>query len=227
MVSDDIVRHSEADTAPLITDAEQRARQEAQNALRQAEQVDAYIIAALENDRPFRLRASVILDLNRKAIESINSYAGNYRPAGVTIGQSKHAPPGAHLVPELVEDLCDYVNGHWIDCTAIHLASYVLWRLNWIHPFADGNGRTARATSYLVLCAKLRALLPGPKTIPEQIIARRAEYYDALEAADAIDANNRNIGQSANTVVKLEELMKIMLADQLVSSYVMATGDRL
>jgi hypothetical protein len=35
------------------------------------------------------------------------------------------------------------------DATAIHLAAYLMWRLNWIHPFADGNGRTARMTSYV------------------------------------------------------------------------------
>ena len=50
--------------------------------------------------------------LHREALAGISSYAGNYRPAGVEIEGSKHQPPGAHLVPEFVEELCDYVNEH-------------------------------------------------------------------------------------------------------------------
>ena len=72
------------------------------------------------------------------------------------------------FVSEEVETLCNYVNDHW-DKDAVHLAAYVLWRLKWIHPFADGNGRTARAVSYVVLCLKMDSILPGASTIPEQI----------------------------------------------------------
>ena len=66
----------------------------------------------------------------------------------------------------------------------IHLSAYVMWRINWIHPFTDGNGRTARATSYLVLSVGTGTLLPGTRTIPEQTIANCAAYYAALEEAD-------------------------------------------
>jgi hypothetical protein len=60
--------------------------------------------------------------LQREALAGISSYAGNYRPGGVAIEGSKHEPVGAHLVPELVEDMCDYVNDHWNESTPIHLA---------------------------------------------------------------------------------------------------------
>jgi hypothetical protein len=56
--------------------------------------------------------------------------------------------------------LCEYINENWKK-SAVHLAAYVLWKMNWIHPFADGNGRTARAVSYVVLSIKLDSLLPG------------------------------------------------------------------
>jgi hypothetical protein len=45
-------------------------------------------------------------------------------PAGVEIQGSGHAPPGAHLVAELIEDMCDYVNDRWHDATAIHTVIY-------------------------------------------------------------------------------------------------------
>src|SRR3989440_9553027 len=80
--------------------------------------------------------------------------------------------------------MCDYVNDNWERSTPLHLAAYALWKLNWIHPFADGNGRTARAISYIVLSIKLNSLLPGTITIPDQIASDKTPYYDALELAD-------------------------------------------
>lgn len=71
------------------------------------------------------------------------------------------------MVPHLVEELCDYVNNNWEQASAIHLASYVMWRLNWIHPFTDGNGRTSRILPYVVLSAKINGVLPGTPQIPD------------------------------------------------------------
>jgi len=50
--------------------------------------------------------------------------------------------PDHSEVRDLVESMCDYVNQNWSK-TPIHLASYVMWRMNWIHPFYGGNGRAA------------------------------------------------------------------------------------
>lgn len=83
------------------------------------------------------------------------------------------------------------MNDKWTVKSPIHLAAYVMWRLNWIHPFTDGNGRTSRALSYLVLCIRLKMLLPGRTTIPEQIEKDRTPYYKALEAADEAWAGDR------------------------------------
>jgi Fic family protein len=95
------------------------------------------------------------LTLNRFALEDVNRFAGTFRNSSVTISGSRHQPPNAAKVPELVEDFCDYINANWETKSAIHLSAYALWRINWIHPFADGNGRTARIVSYVVLSAKL------------------------------------------------------------------------
>src|SRR5258708_38946803 len=80
--------------------------------------------------------------------------------------------------------MCDYVNDNWDKNTAIHFSAYALWKLNWIHPFTDGNGRTARAFSYLLLCLRFGYRLPGRKTIPEQIASDKTPYNTALEASD-------------------------------------------
>jgi len=203
-------RHSKAFDAELIADPFERAKREARNGLRQYDYVIEAIDYWLSSDRAFRLRPSLILQLNRIALEGISAYAGNYRPSDIKIEGSRHQPVGAHLVPEKVEELCDYVNEHW-DLSAIHLAAYVMWRLNWIHPFADGNGRTSRALSYLILCIRLGEKLPGTLTIPDQISRNKTPYYVALESADSAFRNG------AVEVNELEKLLKNSLAAQLLS----------
>ena len=145
-------------------------------------------------------------------------YAGNYRPAGVAIQGSKHEPPGAHVVPELIEEMCDYVNDSLERQYAIHLAAYVMWRLNWIHPFADGNGRTSRIVSYLVLSIRAGTFLPGTPTIPDYIVDNRKPYFDALDAADTAFSDG-NIDVSL-----MENLLSALLAKQLTSFYEFAGG---
>ena len=121
-------------------------------------------------------------------------------------------------MPELVENMCDYVNERWQDATAIHLAAYLMWRLNWIHPFADGNGRTARMTSYVVMSIKIGRALAGTPTIPEQIVENRVPYFDALDAADEA------FKKGQIDVSKMEELLGALLAKQLMSIYQLAGG---
>ena len=140
-------RHSVAEDAELIRDPAEVARAEARNGLRQFDLGLRMVEDALGKGASFKLRPSLLLALHREALTGISAAAGLFRPAGVGIEGSRHAPPGAHLVPELIEELCDYVNGRWRKATPIHLSAYIMWRLNWIHPFVDGNGRTSRVAS--------------------------------------------------------------------------------
>ncbi len=204
-------RHSKALEIELISDPQAKARQEAENGLRQFDEVLEQINYWLHPERPFKLRPSAILSLHRRALEGISSFAGVFRPGGIEIKGSKHSPPGAHLVPELVEHLCDYLNDNWTKVSPLHLASYTLWRMNWIHPFVDGNGRTSRAVSYLVLCVRLGYVLPGTTTIPEQISKNKNPYYQALEVADKANASGKL------DLAEMEKLLESLLAAQLVS----------
>jgi Fic family protein len=204
------IRHSSAFDASLISDPDQKAAQEARNGLRQIDEVATMVESYTEQGRQFRLRLSALLHLHRIALEGISACAGNFRPAGIEIGGSKHTPPGAFVVPELVEEMCDHVNGHWEDSTALHLAAYVLWRLNWIHPFTDGNGRTARAVSYLVLCLRIGHPLYGANSVPAQIAQDKKPYYEALEEADSA------LARGCLDVGRLERLLETLLARQLL-----------
>ena len=109
--------------------------------------------------------------------------------------------------------MCDFVMDNFESGSALHLCAYVMWRLNWIHPFTDGNGRTSRAISYFVLCSKIGYSLPGHVTLPEQIAINKSPYYAALEVADLRWADG------LLELTALEALLDKCLARQLLSAY--------
>jgi fido (protein-threonine AMPylation protein) len=202
-------RHSKTQDRDLIKDPLQKALKEAENGIKQYEKILELFNDAVNLGDLWKLKQRMIVDLQNVALQGIHAFAGTYRNSPVLISGSSHAPPSSLDISDEVASLCDYVNMHWSAKTAIHLAAYVLWRMNWIHPFADGNGRTARAVSYLVLLVKLGTLLPGTHTIPEQIASNKGPYYDALEAADAAAK------KGVIDVTAMEQMLESMLISQL------------
>jgi Fic family protein len=103
----------------------------------------------------------------------------------------------------------------WYIWTPTELSAYGLWRLNWIHPFIEGNGRTARAICYYLLCASSGALLPGRKILPERIRENRMGYEDALKAADrAWDNGHLDFTEMENYLAELVQAQLEEDADQ-------------
>lgn len=76
--------------------------------------------------------------------------------------------------------------------------------------------------SYIILCVKLRCILPGSPTIPQQIEANRAHYFQALEAADKALSQ-----KGLFDFVEMENMLKGMLANQLLSVVETANGGKL
>ena len=69
--------------------------------------------------------------------------------------------------------------------------------------FVNGNGRTARAVCYFVICARLGGELPGSPALPELLRQERDEYVKLLRVADQ---GNRE---------PLADLIKALLGKQL------------
>ena len=220
MAVDPEQRKSQPERSELVTDLDEIARIEAENGLRQTKFVIDTIDQQLEKNEQFYLRPSLVSKLNRLAIEGLTELPGIYRPGAMSISNSDHIPPAPGEVQEFVEEMCDYVNDNW-DRDAWHLAAYLMWRLNWIHPYEDGNGRTSRAISYLVLCIKLGLRLPGSKTIPEVIAENKGPYYTAIDKADAAAK------RSKVDVTAMERVLKDALADQLADFGDKITGGHL
>ena len=141
--------------------------------------LQSIVLAARGVDRPF---LSQTVAINFHAIACLHANAGEYRPCPVIVGEYK--PPEHWRVNALMDDFVNLVNRRWSDTEPVQLAAYVLWRLNHIHPFINGNGRTARAACYFVLCLKVEGWLGGYKILPERIPAHRDKYIQALKEGD-------------------------------------------
>lgn len=121
--------------------------------------------------------------LNAAAVANIAQFGGRFREQPILVGN--HIPPHFNDVPNLIDQFISVIHENWdLVPYPTLLPAYALWRLNWIHPFIEGNGRTARAACYYLICLKLGMLLPGRKTVPERIRENRAPYYAALQEAD-------------------------------------------
>lgn len=116
--------------------------------------------------------------------------AGRYRTVPVLISGSKHVPPQPYLVEKQMEDFMnEYNKKDEAGEHPIRLAAWLHRELVRIHPFVDGNGRTARLLMNLLL---LRAgyvfvVLKGDA-------ASRVRYYTALEKAH-VEGNPESFDQ--------------------------------
>lgn len=135
-------------------------------------------------ERQFPINLGFLCELNRRAVTYLSPYPGEVRECPVGITNSNHTPPLHNDVKKHLSEMLKYISDNFESKDAMHLAAYALWRICWIHPFVEGNGRTARAFSYFIICAKLNMLLPGKNIIPQQIRENRPPYYAALAKAD-------------------------------------------
>lgn len=174
---------------------------EISNGNRQYDFLRSIVVASLEMGRPF-LSQTIIKALNFQAITCLHTHAGEYRPCPVRVGE--YDPPQHYRVNALMDDFINTVNRQWETADPVVLATFVLWRINNIHPFINGNGRTARAASYFVLCVRAGGWLPGDVILPELLRRNRDEYVIALKAADATyRANALDISALHNLVTRL------------------------
>lgn len=181
----------------------------AENLVRLDEQIERDVAAGTVAD------AALVRRYHSIAMEGMLE-PGQLRTRDVVIGSRFgsivfHEPPPAREVAVLLDAACAEIQQRFtIDFVVA--AAYALWRLNWIHPFSDGNGRTSRAVAYLLVGLGLGELPPGAPAIPEAICQRRFDYQDALVAAD------RSARSGIIDVSAMELLLDELLSRQLTGS---------
>lgn len=114
-----------------------------------------------------------ILDIHSLILRDINTIdAGIYRDIPVRIAGSTVILPNPLKVPELMDEFIDWL--HVSKDNMVKTAVDAHFRLVTIHPFVDGNGRTARLLMNLILITS---------GYPPVIINKedRKEYIDSIE----------------------------------------------
>lgn len=132
-------------------------------------------IESLISDR-YKLTESDILNTHELVLQKIEKdFAGRLRTSGVRISGANFVPPNALKVPDLLNELINWVTKSDLDI--IIKSTIFHHRFVWIHPFFDGNGRTVRLVFNLLLMQE---------GYPPAIILKndRKKYYDALNAAN-------------------------------------------
>ena len=125
-------------------------------------------------------------DLNKIFLEKVNSiltkntdvvYSGKIRSFDVRIEGSSHIPPKHEELKKYLFNLFKWYNANKNKLHPFELATIMHAKLAWIHPFEDGNGRTARAIMNLILIKKNYPMFFIP-------FEKKEKYYTALELAD-------------------------------------------
>ena len=136
-----------------------------------------YLHDLVSSETPFSERA--LLNLHEIILRGIDrENAGRFRRNEVFIierGGKRHNFPKARMVFKLIEDYIIFFEENKSSMHPVKLSAQLHHRLVNIHPFIDGNGRTARLAMNLIL-----QQAGYPITILESEHAKRYAYYDAL-----------------------------------------------
>ena len=125
-------------------------------------------------------------ELNNKLLEKVNGiltkntdvvYGGRIRFFDVEIIGSKHVPPKHEEVKKHLLNMYKWYSANKNKLHPFELATMIHAKLTWIHPFEDGNGRSARAIMNWLLIKKSYPMFFIP-------FEKREEYYMTLEEFD-------------------------------------------
>jgi Fic family protein len=136
-----------------------------------------YIKQLIEQNFPLNERE--VLSINNLILRGIKAEeAGKYRKVQVMIKGSSHLPPQPFQVVKEMEDFFIWYESNKMRLHPVILAAELHERIVAIHPFIDGNGRSARLIMNLILLQHgyVIANIKGD-------YENRIQYYSALETA--------------------------------------------
>lgn len=118
-----------------------------------------------------------IKNIHKSVLKGIDDkYAGIYRNQNVMISGAQHTPPDFMVVPDEMNALIAWYENPAQKLHLVERAAHLHGIFVGVHPFLDGNGRTAR------LLMNLELMKNGyPATIIRA--EKRLEYYNALDKA--------------------------------------------
>lgn len=137
-----------------------------------------FIYDLIDFDSKVNISENLIRQIQSLVVTPIDKkIAGKYRDGDVAITGSKHKPPLATEIPNEMRKLILWLKKNQKNLHPIEIASILHHKLVWIHPFEDGNGRTARLVANIIL---LKYKFPLVVILKND----RKKYYDTLSDAD-------------------------------------------
>ena len=164
-----------------------------------------FIRDLIKSDEPFNQHN--LLSIHGLILQGIDRpNAGRFRQVPVMISGSQHTPPQPWQIDKLMEDYFLFYQQNREILHPVILAAELHERLATIHPFIDGNGRTARLVMNLIL---LQSGYPIAN-ISGETNARLA-YYSALEKCN-LEQDKTEFHRLIITYVvdTLERLLKLV-----------------
>lgn len=168
-------------------EGQKKAKQEVINYLNVLDNMDRYIEEG-------KITEKTVLRLHENITHYTLEYTyleGQYRTEPVYVadceGNIVFTPPKANLVPTEIENLLAWINTSSHELSPVISTGIIHYEFVRIHPFIDGNGRTARALAAIYL------YLSGfdvDFTLDEYYDSNRQAYYDAL---DSVDQNTQDL----------------------------------
>ncbi len=167
----------------------QYQEQEVRNVLEALDELDARIV----NSENIQLSTSLICDFNRHILKGLevgpDVVPGEIRTHSVGVANYRGAP--AEDCEYLLDRLVEWLNGPTFASEDPELqfaltmarAVYAHLYLAWIHPFGDGNGRTARLVEFLILANCGFVPMPAAHLLSNHYNLTRDQYYRELARA--------------------------------------------
>jgi len=170
------------------------------------------IVQAIHAHLHAQLTSDDLLQISDEGVKQI-VHPGVWREVGVKVGQ--HIPPDPSTVPLFMEAWCQAYDRSAAGENALIALIAAHHRLTWIHPFLDGNGRTARLHTHMGLHAL--GLTQGLWSPMRGLARAQDKYYEHLIKADRDrqgDYDGRGVLTEKGLIAFIEFFMTVCL-DQI------------
>ncbi len=207
------------DQKKKLPESQQYLESEIRNIIRALNDVKVSVLS----ETKFKLTPEWILQVHSKLLEGLEvpEYVipGETRKVSIVVGNYKGVP--AEDVDFLIQKLCDWVNTMLLEIDeekstspdaafikTFFVAILVHLYIAWIHPFGDGNGRTARVIECAIFAHS--GLVPWISTnlLSDYFNRTRSKYYERLEATSR---NNDVTGFIAYSAIGLRDQLRAQI----------------
>lgn len=145
-----------------------------------------------------------ILHLHQIVVEGVEeALPGQYRPRPVIITGTEFIPPKSDALPQLMKDFVSKKMAAWDVLDPIEQSALIHLELVTIHPFLDGNGRTARLLMNLFLLRHGYSITIIPPVLRNDYIATLRLAQEKNETQPFINFISHQVYESTKDALRI------------------------